>query len=666
MIILLLNLVLWPLAILALIPLLLHLFARKKPPAYRFSSVEFIQKIIRQTNRVKKPQDLFLLIIRTLIFSLLIFLFLQPLFFFKRRLSNPFESKNVVFVVDATASMGYTEGAQTRFSAACAEASEILSGLTSKDKANIIWLRAKPTAVFPSLGVNFSHLQSELKRAGVTTEAGDTQGALRLADEMLKGAEGRKEIHVFSDFQQSGWEKTQINPGTGVDMVMVAVGKEKGANGAVTDIYFDPACPLPGEDVSICCDVINYSDRPQRRTVFLVVQESRQSQDVMVPAWNKATVLFRYKFQGTGTFPVRVSLNDDSFSGDDSRWALVEVSDSLHIALVGGDRDLLRVWKKVFDSVGWAKVDMPVKIDPAGLARQDAVMLAGDDGKSLEAVLPLLIAGRCVVWAPSMEGATFRTSLTNSAAVEFKFEKTSELHKLRIIAEKDGLFSIFSDGAYGDPSRGLFSGRHKPNPDSLAGAELLMAYDDGVPALVRWNLGGKLFLWNIPLGQDTSDYARQPEFVTLLSEMILTSRSHPRDLAVEFLPGDRPYWKMDNETPSVDVKLVGADGKDVLIEEKRSSSFKSLLAPPASEPGLLTWEMTGRKLGYSIINFPPAESDLRTMSKNELEKKGTVSVETGASVRLLREGVKLWPILLVSIILLALLEGLVLLWAEKT
>ena len=82
------NVVLWPFLALVLVPLLLHLFARSKPPQYRFSSLEFILRIIRQTVRIKRPQDWLLLLIRTLLFAAIILLFLQPLFFSKRRLSR--------------------------------------------------------------------------------------------------------------------------------------------------------------------------------------------------------------------------------------------------------------------------------------------------------------------------------------------------------------------------------------------------------------------------------------------------------------------------------------------------------------------------------------------------------------------------------------------------
>src|SRR2546428_11172516 len=99
--------------VLTAVPPLLHLFARSKPPVYEFSSVEFLHRITRRTIRIRRPREWLLLAIRTAFFLTLILVFLRPLFFPQKKLAGLFQKKNVVLVVDATASMGCVEGAQT-------------------------------------------------------------------------------------------------------------------------------------------------------------------------------------------------------------------------------------------------------------------------------------------------------------------------------------------------------------------------------------------------------------------------------------------------------------------------------------------------------------------------------------------------------------------------
>ncbi|MBU4461115.1 MAG: BatA and WFA domain-containing protein, partial [Verrucomicrobia bacterium] len=256
------NPALWPFLVLATVPLLVHLFARTRPPAYRFSSVEFILRAVRETLRIKRPQNWLLLLLRTALYLAVLLLFLQPLFFSSRGLPGAFERKNVVVIVDATASMGCTEGGQTRFAAACANASDILGGLTARDQANIVWLRSRSRAEFPALGINVSALQVALRRAAVTSETGNPLDAWQMALELLKDAEGRREIHVVSDFQAPQWDRVRLGAPAGVEVVHLRIGDDVVANGALADIHLEPARPLAGEEVSICCEVDNFSPKP--------------------------------------------------------------------------------------------------------------------------------------------------------------------------------------------------------------------------------------------------------------------------------------------------------------------------------------------------------------------------------------------------------------------
>ena len=55
------------LLLLGAVPVLIHLFARSRPPAFAFPSVAFLRRVARRTARVKRPQEWLLLAIRTLL-----------------------------------------------------------------------------------------------------------------------------------------------------------------------------------------------------------------------------------------------------------------------------------------------------------------------------------------------------------------------------------------------------------------------------------------------------------------------------------------------------------------------------------------------------------------------------------------------------------------------
>ncbi len=354
-----LNAVLWPLAILVGLPLIVHLFARARPPLYDFSSVEFIQRALRFSQRIRKPKDWLLLILRTAAVAAIILLFLRPMMF-SHSGGSLFERKNVVVILDASASMGWSDGSQMRFAVACAEASEILAGLSSRDAADVVLAGAASRAVFPTMGSNIGYLQGEIRRARLTSETLDPESALRLALHLLNGQEGRKEICIISDFQATNWRgiNPRLPPDVGLTCVSTAHGEAP--NAAILRIEIDPLHSLPGEEATLLCEVGNFSGTPLRKTVVVAVESARMSREAVIPPWGRMTVLFKQRISSSSPFSVSAALTEDGFPGDDRRWALAEPTDVLRVGLVsfGQDDATAAAWARGCRALGWARPDL--------------------------------------------------------------------------------------------------------------------------------------------------------------------------------------------------------------------------------------------------------------------------------------------------------------------
>jgi len=663
------NAVIWPVAALVAVPLLLHLFARTKPPVYSFSSVEFILRIIRSTLRMKRPQDWLLLALRTLLFTSLVLVFLRPLFFSQRRLAGMFQAKNVVVIVDATASMSYVDGAQTRFAAACAEASEIMAGLSNRDTANVVWLSSAPRAVFPEMGANIAYLRDSLRRASVTSEAGNIQEAFDLAVRLLSEAEGKRELCIISDFQKTAWEDVSLTPIEGLDIVKVPVGTATAANAALTDIQFRPARPLLGEEVTIFCDVHNYSAQPCGRTLFLEAGESRRSQQVVVPPWSKATGVFRHTFKSPGTFTISAALDEDVFPGDDRRWTCVPVLEFMRTGILASDTQTAGAWRRALDALGWARTETISRADLDGDLPYDILMLAGWDGASRQNLREKLLQGATIVCSPaggvSPGDATLSRRQADVGAL-LRHEQSSEPHSVKIVRPDDRIFQLFADGDFGDPSRGLFRERLHLARNALSGADVLMAFDDGVPALARLEQNGSLYFWNLALDPEFSNWASHVEFLPFLAELLLGSRPSANGHVVytEHLPGEPVAWNVGRTVLTSDMQLRDRIGQALPIRRGGGSlRFASSIPPPL---GSYEWLYRGQYIGCSVVNFPTIESDLRPMDREQVKTAGSVVAAGGSKVRHLRDGVKLWPYFLALALCLGLLEGLALIWIERT
>ena len=669
------NSVLLPLAALVLVPLLLHLYARARPPVYRFSSVEFLRQVLRQSVRIKRPQSLLLLALRTLLFAALIGAFLKPVFFAGQQLPGLGVRKDIVLLVDATASMAATEGGQTRFAAACAKGAEILNGLSGADTANILWLGTPTRAEFPQPGANVAYLKQALRRASATYEAADVAGALSLAAGMLRERDAAREIYVLSDFQATAWAGVTFALPPGLRLYTIKIGEAQLPNVALTAVTAEPARPLLGQKVKVFCEVQNFSPDPALTTVYLRAGDTHQSQEVRLNAGQKLPVLFSLKFAAAGEQTLAVTLSEDAFPFDNERWAIVDVVRELHVGIADHEPETAGYWRKAIGALGWANAVTLSDADLERLLAVDALWLAGwpgagaVSGAARERITSYLQQGGMVVWSPAASASadSLRTLLPKAAALNASakvfWEKTEKPWHLRLADPASPVLAVFASGTYGDPARGTFAGRLRL-PD-LSGAKPILNYDDGIPALTVLRDGGALLLWNLPLQREFSDWALHLEFVPFIGELILhhrqqTARGGPPAL----MAGQMLTRQFDLAVLDQDVQLRRGEALVPLVRQAAATGTR-FSAPEARVPGVYAWHYRGSPLERQVLNFPTSESDLRTGPAPDFGQPGVVRISGKRSLEQLREGQPLWPWLLAAALLVAALEGLVLLRVDK-
>ena len=664
------NAWLWPFVAAIAVPILLHLFARARPPIFPFSSLLFLRRVIREQQRVRKPRDWLLLALRTLLVAGLVTAFLQPLWFGGHP-ARAGAGRNVVVIVDATASMACRDGAQPRFAAACGEAADVLSGLSARDRANLIWLRTPPQAVFPGLGVNIGYLRDCLRQGRVSTEAGDPAAALRLASDLLRGVEGRREICIVSDFQQTTWRELGTGVAPGIDVVTVPVARGLAGNLAITRLFAQPAVPLAGEDANVFVEVSNFSDAPRQTGVQAEIGELRASRNVLVPAWGKATAAFRVPCRQAGELTAAATIGEDDFSGDNAAWMVMSVKPGLRVGLLAAETGTAPYWRQALRALPWAQVvDLAAAGWDADAQGCDALLLCGWDGAQPAPVRAALAAGKPVIWYPargtSAAGLTALTSQPNAAASGFDWLQPREALGLKLVEADDPALAIFAGGDRGNPAAGFFRGRLSVPvlPDDT---HVLLKYGDGTPALARLKAaGGTLILWNLALAPDLSGWATRTEFLPLFAELLLTSRgAGTASASSAVLAGQELVLRPERDLLPQSMRVDNPDGQSRLVTRRESAAGPVYTAGRAERPGLYTWRLGHDLIAQTAVNFPPEESDLRTIPPPAIARSGWAAVSGGRAARERRDGIPLWPWCLSLALVCGLAEAGAALWAAK-
>jgi hypothetical protein len=426
--------------------------------------------------------------------------------------------------------------------------------------------------------------------------------------------------------------------------------------------------------VTVGCEVGNFEPVPRRVSVYLGAGESRQKQEVSLPAWGRGTVAFSVRFPSPGLQTVHAQLDEDAFPADDQRWLVVDVRDRLRVGVLASAAGTAERWIGALEAMGWAQVSRLQTEDLDQTLDVDAALLEGWDGAGGKGVEKLLKRGGLVVWMPArdmpvarLHSAASAADAAPSAGGTVAWEQGGTEHGLRLAKPDDALFEVFAAGEHGDPAKGRFRARFVFPASALAGSVVLLAYDDGVPALARLAGRGSFWLWNLPLDRESSDWARQPEFVALLGEVLLGGWGGPRRSGEpDIVPGGRLTWSTGRELIQADVSLDDDGGNRLPAAVKAGVEGAMLVSDPAPSPGLYTWRHRGERLGVGSVNFPVMESDLRACQPQAIERMGFAVADAGGSVRNLHEGVPLWPILLAVAAVLVLAEAGLAIWAGRT
>jgi hypothetical protein len=638
--------VLWWAPLIA-VPALLHFLARAKPPRFQFTAVAFIKKAVRHTARIKRPKDLLLLVCRTLLFSVLLAIFLRPVIFPQQVPLDRQSARDLVMVVDRSASMAWSEGGRHRFAAACEEADDILAGLSMRDRANIIWLDREPQAEFPEMGSNIAYLRQRIRDARVTNESGNPSGALRLALRQFENSRGRRELCIVSDFQTAQWKDVHIALPEDITVTTLCPARAAAENGAVVSVRTDPADPLVGEPVQVVCSIANYSTAPRNRTVILEIDEERVVRQVQLPAWGQGTVAVDHVFTGRrGPTLVSARLDEDAFGADDWRGMIVPLRKRLKVGIMGADPLAGPVWRRALRALPW--VD-PVELDPTALADlsdYDLLMLSGLQDTSPEISAAVADAHIPIIFSPTPGQPSHLLSLlTHTAAFERApviLEPLDPSLGLTITDASERAFSLFSDGAFGDPAQAAFRRRLRL-PKTPETGKALVNYMDGQPALWQWKAASPKILWLAPLTPQDSDWAAQAPFLPFLGELIRTMRSYrpQRRPPATALTGER--LRFDAYPHSDGLRLMDEAGQTFPVTQIDSAADGTrMVSQPMEKPGVYRLCQGSDCPSAQIVNFPVAESDLRIDPQPRIAKAKVRRLRHGADFDAAHAGLPLW------------------------
>jgi hypothetical protein len=337
----------------AALPILIHLWNKRRYREVTWAAMEYLLAAIQRHSRRLRIEQWLLLAIRTAIILLVVFAVAGPYF---EQLAAPFiagRPTHKVIVIDGSYSMAYRPAEKSRFDRARELAAEIVEHSRQGDAFTLVLMATPPRVIVGTPSFSASDFLQEVQNLKLQHGGADLGATLAQIDELLETAARdhsrlvQSEIYFLTDLGRTTWEsatsaaaaRAQINRlAERASLSLIDLGQPQAENLAITDLRSNQSLFTTTSEIDLEATVRNFGAQPQQRTLELVVDGQRMSDESFeVSAGGEASVAFKHRFDTPGEHSVEVRLATDSLPVDNYRWLAVPVKKSIATLLVNGE-----------------------------------------------------------------------------------------------------------------------------------------------------------------------------------------------------------------------------------------------------------------------------------------------------------------------------------------
>lgn len=637
----------------AAIPILIHLFTRRRPREVRFSSLEFLSEVQQSEIRRLRIKQWLLLALRTLAVLAIATAMARPALPGGAGRAGEAAATTIVALIDVSGSMGALAADNRPLLAEARRAAEdLLATLGPADQLLLVPYDRTPRPVSEQPLADAGRLRAALQSLAPSAHVTDHAAALSLAARALTEARSlNKELVWFSDFQRSGLAEgaalSAAGPWNESRIYLVPFVPRSRANAGLTDARLMPS------DAGTALAVTAHGSSVPAGDFALEVRDVQETGATL----GRGFVSLPGDGDGTTLLPLsampdaggEVLLPADVLPLDDRRVFAAGRAGALRVLLrEDGPPSPLRLALQAGAPASGLAVQV---VDASALANQlggaDALVI-GDVARlgpaETQAVLDFHRGGGGVLLAP---GARAELAFWNDALLgELGLGRIGALEP----ATAQGAWRLTRrvaghavlEGFPARPGEALSTARIVRARRVETSARVLLAHDAQRPALIE---APQALLLATALDAASGDLAVSGAFLPLVHQ---ATRVLGRGTAAASLaPGDR--WQAPASTG--DWRIIGEDGREIEVEVRAEGGATRAQSAPLERPGLYRVLESGRLRGSIAVNPEPRESALAAFEERELlaafpDGRARVlrpGADFAQRVREARFGRELWP-----------------------
>ena len=327
------------------IPLIIHLWNRRRVVTIDFSSLMFLMAAHRENARRFQLRQLLILLLRMAIVALIALALARPFLTLGLPVASVRAKTDLVIVLDNSYSMAYQDVDGIRFEKAKTLAIDILDTLRHGDSAALILMSDIPNPIFRQLTPDLESVSAAINAAAVSYRATNVQPSLELAHEILAASEQlNKELYLISDFAENGWKnwgRLLNRSGARVSLLPVTEGEAHNTN--IEEIR--PSNQLIGVNLPLQLNVTtaNHSVASLARNMLtlFIGGEKQKTVSFSAAANESLNTTLTYNFSTPGTHTGYFTLTEDRLNIDNRRYFALNIIGEVRVLCVGEQTEYL-------------------------------------------------------------------------------------------------------------------------------------------------------------------------------------------------------------------------------------------------------------------------------------------------------------------------------------
>lgn len=396
----------WILAglVLGAIPIVIHLLDRRQFRETSWAAMRFLLAATQRHARRLRLEQFILLAVRTAIPLLVVLALARPYFEAAGRTVPSGTLRHVVLVIDASFSMGLSNGGTDAFKRAIESAVSVVNAAGPGDLFSLLQIAGvESTVVIGQPTQSRAAVIDTLRRLELTELRGQVPAALALAEQLLESTDEftSREVVLISDLQRDNWQpqlaadRSRIAEllrtlASSARVICLDMSDDTRENRAVAQFQTVQSQVLVNRPTRLRVRLQNHSGESVEALPVELLVDGRLSEvrQVSCGARSECELEFQQTFSSSGEYLLEVRVPSDGLPVDDRRWLALPVRAELSVLLVdGGRKDQSRNSSVKYVRAALAPassraggsirptVISPAELESVGLSEFDCVML---------------------------------------------------------------------------------------------------------------------------------------------------------------------------------------------------------------------------------------------------------------------------------------------------